>query len=90
MSRHFAIGLIWVATNITGTNWCHPRDTCKTFKETFGSAKRFCSMIWDESFEVVDEDPDAKKQHKCFTFDFSKDTPNPNEQASLYYKKTRV
>ena len=45
-------------------------------------------MIWDESFEVLDEDsePQGKKEHKCFTFEFKKDTPNPNKQAWMYYK----
>ncbi len=74
--------LIWFKFEFVGTNTCYPLDSCKTFKETFGTAKSFCSMIWDESFEVLDED----SEQKCFTFEFKKDTPNPNKQAWMYYK----
>ena len=76
-------GFKWVKQDGQSVNYCRDQDKCVTIKEKFQTAQNFCQKIWDDSFEIVNDDK------KCFTFEFEQNKPNPNKEVAEYYEKLR-
>ena len=65
-------GFLW----INKTNYCPEKSKCQTFRDTFKTAKNFCSQIWDDAFTVSDD------EQNCIKFDLDANEPNPNEAVA--------
>ena len=66
-------------------NYCLPHEKCQTIESKFKDSRSFCTQIWDESFQVLDDDGDEKN---CFRFDLSldrKDRKDHNKKVAAYY-----
>jgi len=51
----------------------------------YGSAEKFCSKIWDESFYI----PSGENADKCMSFDFDETKSNPNKIAHDFFIKNQ-
>jgi len=62
--------------NRTNGHQCPRNAKCETFAKKFHNHTSFCELIWDHSYQVVDE----AKDNRCMTFEFSVHT-NTNDRV---------
>lgn len=60
-------------------NSCLPGTECKTYEDIFKTAENFCQKIWDDAFQVKNDD------EPCMRLWFDGNLGNPNDKVAKYY-----
>ncbi|OQV21560.1 putative Folate receptor gamma [Hypsibius exemplaris] len=77
---NWAKNFVWTQ----GKNSCPNGSQCRTFKDIFGTSKRFCETVFDGSFKYADD------TQPCMKLSFDGVNGNPNEAVEKQEIRNRA